>query len=759
MTSSVSSPSFILKIDEFVRAVGVNKTVPHAFFLGAGASVTSGIPSAGMCIWDWKRDIFLTNNPGLEDQFSEISLPSVKERIQRWLDGKGGFPLNGSEDEYSFYIEKCFPISDNRRHYWEEKVRSAQPHVGYQLLCFLAQAEIVRSVWTTNFDGLAARAAANFTITAVEVGIDCQERLPRQPRKGELLCVSLHGDYRYDALKNTKEELRQQESQLQQALINVARDASLVVIGYSGRDHSVMEALTAACREKNSSPVYWCGYGHDIPPAVISLIETARANGRSAYFVPTDGFDDTLSRLARHCLSPEQPQKATTVLVKATEAVKGQRLPFTIDDAPLAAVIKSNAFEVDCPSEVFAFDLKQWPKEKVWAWVEQTAAAHNCLAVPFRKVLAFGTLDDIKSGFGEHMSGTIERTPIGGKDTCYEDGAVVHLLRRALVSAIAAKTGLETDGNDGLWEKEVFQIKVVEDQRISIRRMVIVFLRKIAGRMYMILKPTFLLRDAAGTELPREVVQSLKLALLGWQHNKEFNQEIQHWRHLLFESAPQTTFEYPHGTASPFRFKVRKSPVFASIGDKACSKPITVDDRFRPVLQHSGLLLPEPKLLFVSADGSRRIMDEHPLRGLVTNRPFDFALTQKGLAPRITLGVVCPKAESRFLETFLHRSRATLQPAKTEQDYLLPYPGFIQAFRVPLAIPQPGNNGWEICPEIDASLDVKAGALELPACSRRPSTRSVQPIGQMSCSSSFPTGGRDFEALRPMTSPSIFTIS
>src|SRR5262249_32654300 len=142
---------------------------------------------------------------------------SVKERIQKWLDGKGGFPPNGSHDEYSFYIEKCFPVGDNRRQYFQEKVRSARPHVGYQLLCFLAEAEIVRSVWTTNFDGLPARAAGNFPITPIDVGIDCQERLPRQPRKGELLCVSMHGDYRYDALKNTKEELRHQESQLRQA--------------------------------------------------------------------------------------------------------------------------------------------------------------------------------------------------------------------------------------------------------------------------------------------------------------------------------------------------------------------------------------------------------------------------------------------------------------------------------------------------------------------------------------------------------------
>jgi hypothetical protein len=69
MTSSARTTGYILRIDEFVRAVGVNKSAPHALFLGAGGSITSGIPSAAMCIWEWKRDIFLTKNPGLEDQF------------------------------------------------------------------------------------------------------------------------------------------------------------------------------------------------------------------------------------------------------------------------------------------------------------------------------------------------------------------------------------------------------------------------------------------------------------------------------------------------------------------------------------------------------------------------------------------------------------------------------------------------------------------------------------------------------------------
>src|SRR5438552_3230587 len=98
----------ILPLDAFVRSVGINKSTPHLLFLGAGASVSSGVPSAERCIWEWKRRIFLTRNPGLEEQFSE-------------------------------------------------KVRQARPHIGYRLLCHLAQMDMVRAVWTTNFDGLPVR--------------------------------------------------------------------------------------------------------------------------------------------------------------------------------------------------------------------------------------------------------------------------------------------------------------------------------------------------------------------------------------------------------------------------------------------------------------------------------------------------------------------------------------------------------------------------------------------------------------------------
>lgn len=85
---------------------------------------------------------------------------------------------------------------------------------------------------------------------------------------GELLHVALHGDYRYDALKNTDEETRKQDASLRAALVEHCRDTSVIVSGYSGRDASVMDALRSAYAEAGTGRLYWCGFGEEIPAHV-----------------------------------------------------------------------------------------------------------------------------------------------------------------------------------------------------------------------------------------------------------------------------------------------------------------------------------------------------------------------------------------------------------------------------------------------------------------------------------------------------------
>ena len=685
----------------------------HAVFLGAGASISSGIPSATMCIWEWKRNIFLTNNPGLEKQFSELTLRSVQERIQRWFDAKGRYPKYGSPEEYSFYIEQCFPISQHRRQFFTEKVRSAKPHVGYKMLCLMAEAGIISSAWTTNFDGLVAKASANFNITPVEVGIDCQHRAVRQARRGELLCMSLHGDYRYDELKNTDKELQQQERQLKEALTSEIQDTTLIVLGYSGRDKSVMDTLGAAYSRSGTPGIYWCGYEEEVSDPVRELLETARAAGRAAYFVPTVGFDDTLSRLALHCLSGDQHERARQLLTEVSLELRERNEPFSISQAPCAAVIKSNAFEIDCPSEVFAFDVKDWP-DQPWDWLNELSRGQRFIAIPHRKnVLALGLLDNIRDSFGEKLAGPIERVPFTDADKNIEQGAVTSLMRSALLRAFAEGSEVATDGHRRLWEIRSYDKRQKNGQHFHIHRAVGVYLRLLSKQLHMVLKPTVLILDTQGNELPRDAAKAVKIEILGYQHNKEFNQALEHWRKKLLPVKGVTEIEFPPNCGSTFRFRIRTAPIFAHIGSRWRRNPILVDDRIKPIIKQLGTEIPEPNLLFANRNGTQYARDTHPLRGLLSNRPFDFALSSHGLAPTIRLGIVSPAREAQLLSQYLFQSCQIHQPNNTEKDYLIDYPGFLMAFGVPLQIPRPDDGGWTVCPEPRMGRGIKESVLEL----------------------------------------------
>ena len=142
----------ILQLDEFLRSIKQNIDTPHSLLLGAGASIESGIPSAADCIWEWKREIYLSNNPGVIGDFDNSKSESVRRLIQQWLDAQNIYPEENAADEYSFFAEKTYPIADNRRKFFQHLVSGHDPSLGYHLISLLALENIIKSVWTTNFD-------------------------------------------------------------------------------------------------------------------------------------------------------------------------------------------------------------------------------------------------------------------------------------------------------------------------------------------------------------------------------------------------------------------------------------------------------------------------------------------------------------------------------------------------------------------------------------------------------------------------------
>jgi hypothetical protein len=102
---------------------------------------------------------------------------------------------------------------------------------------------------------------------------------------------------------NTAEELRAQDVEMRRNLVRACGQFGLAVIGYSGRDASVMESLEEAVDTGRGFPggLFWFIRKGGQPFArVLQLIQRARAVGIEANLVEVESFDELLGDVARY---------------------------------------------------------------------------------------------------------------------------------------------------------------------------------------------------------------------------------------------------------------------------------------------------------------------------------------------------------------------------------------------------------------------------------------------------------------------------
>lgn len=349
-----------MDLNGLARHLELTRETPHMFFLGAGASVSSGVLSAGLCIQDWKRRLFLSEVPG-----SNPKAPASE--IQDWCSRQPGYPPEGSEEEYSFYVEKCYPSSNDRKAYFEDLQAGKKPALGYQLLALLAKEEIVKALWTTNFDNLAAKTVAQTGVEFIEAGLDSAQKSRAMIAQGRpMLCVALHGDYRYGKLKNLPVELTQDET-LRKAMLHRIRDFPLVVIGYSGRDDSVMSALKDAYSEPWNGELFWCGYEPEPNPKVAALLEHVQSCGTEAHYIKGAEFDMVMAELTRRTVS---------------DSLKPEALKLIEAAGPTAAVANENVLAA---VEQFAREYAH-TREKMKPGTQRTATMEGLIATRLRSL-------------------------------------------------------------------------------------------------------------------------------------------------------------------------------------------------------------------------------------------------------------------------------------------------------------------------------------------------------------------------------------
>ena len=395
-------------------------------------------------IWDFKQRLYRSQKNLPPSAITDIGEAAVRRRLQSHFDGLGGFPPAGAEMEYSAYFEATYHSPKDRRAYLEELIVRGEPSFGHLALALLMSEDLCRVVWTTNFDRVLEDAAAKVlgsTSRLVTADLGEPSKIRRAFEEGRWpIYGKLHGDYHSQALKNTETELRAQDEEMRRSLIDACRAHGLAVVGYSGRDASVMNAFEEALDEGRGFPggLFWFKRSQDEPfKAVTELIERAQGFGIDAHVVEAEAFDELFVDLVRYL--PQTAEKLANLdnnvrpRLRSVTPRKSERSTPAIRTNALAVVSR--------PALCRLVDCNIGGYEEIEEAV--AAAGVDILARRVRQgVVAFGRDADIRKAFEPFDVKAFDTHPLSAHRLVRETGER-GLVREALFRAVSVAVDME----------------------------------------------------------------------------------------------------------------------------------------------------------------------------------------------------------------------------------------------------------------------------------------------------------------------------
>lgn len=428
--------------DDFARRFSLR--APNLmWFLGSGASAAAGIPTAFDMVWEFKQQLFISQRRVSPQAVADLASPTIRAQLEAHIDSLGSLPRGGSADEYARLFETVYPAEADRRAYLEAKIAGAKPSFGHMALATLMRAQRALIAWTTNFDPLIPDACAKVydgTGSLTSAALDAPDLAVQRINESRWpLEVKMHGDFRSRRLKNTSDELRLQDAQIRRLLIECCRRYGLVVVGYSGRDDSIMNALEETLQQPGAFPngLFWLHRGEDPPfERVRELLSRAEAAGVAAALVRIQNFDEIMRDLIR--IMPELDTTALDGFAASRSRRSGAPTPSGRLGWP---VVRLNALQVDqVPTVCRRIVCQIGGTREVRKAVEQSQA--NVLVARIRAgVLAYGADADIRAAFKDFQIEEFDLHSIDLMRLRYDSGER-GLLREALSRAIARHRGL-----------------------------------------------------------------------------------------------------------------------------------------------------------------------------------------------------------------------------------------------------------------------------------------------------------------------------
>jgi len=424
--------NLVRPFDEFLRLYPL-RSRNLDWFVGAGASFSSGIATAYDLVWRFKQSLYVSARRVPPEFVSDLGSSTTREELQGFIDTSGDLPEQGSPDEYAALFEKVYPDPADRRRFIAECIANASPALGPLALAALLKEGMSRMVWTTNFDGVVEDAFAKLyqrTSDLTVVSIDSASVAPTAIVQEQWpILVKLHGDFRSVKLKNTSDELREQDQELRKSLLGKLRSSGLIVAGYSGRDESIMNVLEEAVSTKGSFPsgLFWFVQRGSVPfPRVTEILALARQSGVDAALVEIENFDEAMLDIIRSAL-PLKKDLIDKVLL-ASETVS--RAPY-LSGSTNYPLVRLNALEIEqFPQDMLLIDCDIGGYKEVQQVIE--GASVNAVAARSKHgVLALGHEDELAAAFQPYNIKKVSRRAIESHRLRY-DSAERGLLRQAI---------------------------------------------------------------------------------------------------------------------------------------------------------------------------------------------------------------------------------------------------------------------------------------------------------------------------------------
>ena len=229
-------------------ASGESKGMKFCFLIGAGASMSSGIPTGADLAKKWIREI--------EEDCGKDDFAKWKNKVQISEDNVGEFYPQIYEKRFGHIPESGY---DCIRHYMEGK----EPSLGYLILANIMVREKYNVVITTNFDNLLEDAIR--TYTKEKPFIAGHEALAGYvPKRSDRpIILKVHRDLFFHPFSD-REHTGTIQKAWEDILDRFLSDYFLIVLGYGGNDGSLMDYFASL---NNRKQIYWCVYNPGEEPS------------------------------------------------------------------------------------------------------------------------------------------------------------------------------------------------------------------------------------------------------------------------------------------------------------------------------------------------------------------------------------------------------------------------------------------------------------------------------------------------------------